>query len=173
MKKYMFVMSWMMLVLLWLAACTSAADEAVAETEAPVKWPDPTSPSPEFDQADVGLANPASVHCEEQGGRLEMRDDENGSHGVCVFDDGSECEEWAFWRGECGPASDEARVNVALEAGLAQAVKLEILELDPATESSEPYRLRLTIEDEFQLGDVVRSLNTATPRTPKTLCIPS
>jgi putative hemolysin len=173
MKKHTFVISWMMLVLLWLAACTSATDEAAAETDAPVKWPDPTSPHPEFDQADVGLANPASLHCEEQGGRLEMRDDEKGSHGVCVFEGGGECEEWAFWRGECGPASDEARVNVALEAGLAQAVKLEILELDPAAESAEPYRLRLTIEDESQLGDVVRSLNTATPRTPGMLCIPT
>jgi TolB protein len=53
----------------------------------------------------TGLANPASVYCEEQGYTLEMRTDENGAYGVCIFPDGSECEEWAFYRGECKPAS--------------------------------------------------------------------
>lgn len=53
---------------------------------------------------DAGLANPASVYCTEQGGRVEMRTDANGVQGVCVFDDGTECDEWAYWRGECGPA---------------------------------------------------------------------
>jgi putative hemolysin len=127
----------------------------------------------ESSQPDVGLANPASVYCEEQGGRLEMRSDADGTHGVCIFDNGGECEEWAYWRGECGPASDDARVNVALEANLARAVKLELLELDPAAESSQPYRLRLTIDDAVQLADIMRSLNTAIPRTPKTLCVPT
>lgn len=59
------------------------------------------SPTPGEDQ-DIGLANLASVHCEEQGGRVEIRSDAEGSQfGVCVFEDGSECEEWAFYRGEC------------------------------------------------------------------------
>jgi putative hemolysin len=53
---------------------------------------------------DVGLANPASAYCEEQGGTSEMREGEDGTTGYCVFDDGSECEEWAFFRGECEPA---------------------------------------------------------------------
>jgi putative hemolysin len=50
-----------------------------------------------------GLPNPASVYCEEQGGTLEIREDENGQYGVCLFDDGSECDEWAYYRGECAP----------------------------------------------------------------------
>lgn len=54
--------------------------------------------------SDVGLPNPASVYCEEQGYRVEMRtDDEGNQYGVCIFPDGSECDEWAFYRGECGP----------------------------------------------------------------------
>jgi putative hemolysin len=53
----------------------------------------------------VGLANPASVYCEDQGYTLEMRVDENGQYGVCIFPDGSECEEWAFYRGECSPGA--------------------------------------------------------------------
>jgi hypothetical protein len=51
-----------------------------------------------------GLPNPASVHCQENGGRLELRQDAAGGvAGVCVFADGSACDEWAFYRGECAP----------------------------------------------------------------------
>ena len=50
------------------------------------------------------LANPASVFCEEQGGNVDIREDETGGqYGVCMFEDGSECEEWKFFRGECEP----------------------------------------------------------------------
>ncbi|MGA1825129.1 MAG: protease inhibitor I42 family protein [bacterium] len=49
----------------------------------------------------IGLANPASVYCIENGGTLEFRNDEYGTYGVCVFSDGTECEEWDFFRGEC------------------------------------------------------------------------
>jgi putative hemolysin len=55
---------------------------------------------------DAEIANPASVYCGQYGGTLEIRTDETGGQmGVCVFADGSECEEWAYFRGECAPAS--------------------------------------------------------------------
>jgi len=55
----------------------------------------------------IGMANPASVHCEEEGGTLEMREDtDGGQFGMCIFEDGSECEEWAFFRGECVPSTE-------------------------------------------------------------------
>lgn len=51
----------------------------------------------------AGMPNPASVYCTEQGGKLEIRTDAGGEVGYCLFDDGSECEEWAFYRGDCAP----------------------------------------------------------------------
>jgi putative hemolysin len=52
----------------------------------------------------AGMPNPASVYCVESGGSLEIRTDAGGGqYGVCVFADGSECEEWAFFRRECQP----------------------------------------------------------------------
>lgn len=49
------------------------------------------------------LPNPASVNCTDRGGELEIRTGEDGGqYGVCKFGDGSECEEWALLRGECG-----------------------------------------------------------------------
>ena len=57
------------------------------------------------DDQQPGLANPASVYCEEQGGTVDIRTDESGSQtGYCVFSDGSEVEEWAYYRGEAEPA---------------------------------------------------------------------
>jgi putative hemolysin len=48
------------------------------------------------------LANPASVHCEEVGGTLDIRTGTDGGQvGYCIFPDKSECEEWALLRGEC------------------------------------------------------------------------
>jgi putative hemolysin len=50
------------------------------------------------------IPNPASVHCEEKGGVLELRTSESGTvDGVCIFPDGSECDEWQYFRGTCLP----------------------------------------------------------------------
>jgi len=54
----------------------------------------------------VNMPNPASVYCEEQGNTNEIRTADDGSQsGVCIFPDGSICDEWAYFRGECGPAA--------------------------------------------------------------------
>ncbi len=54
----------------------------------------------------TGMANPASVYCEQNGGKLDIRTEPDGSQGgVCVFPDGSECDEWAYFRGECKPGT--------------------------------------------------------------------
>ncbi|MDD5071388.1 MAG: DUF333 domain-containing protein [Patescibacteria group bacterium] len=55
------------------------------------------------DESGAQLANPASQYCLEQGGELEIRENADGQYGVCKFSDGSECEEWAFFRKECQP----------------------------------------------------------------------
>lgn len=79
---------------------------------------DPTS------QAD--MPNPASVYCEQNGGKLEFRQDASGGvAGVCVFPDGSECDEWAYFRGECGPREKTGTPPVSNEIPTA-------LSIDPA-----------------------------------------
>ncbi len=46
----------------------------------------------------IGMANPASVSCIDNGGRSEIRNTPTGQIGVCVFHDGRQCEEWALFR---------------------------------------------------------------------------
>jgi len=53
---------------------------------------------------EVSIPNPASDYCEEQGYKLEIVTAEDGSQsGLCIFPDGSSCDEWVYYRGECGP----------------------------------------------------------------------
>lgn len=47
----------------------------------------------------VGMANPASVYCVEQGGTSKIVEAADGSQsGVCTLPDGSEVDEWAYFR---------------------------------------------------------------------------
>ncbi|MEM0475496.1 MAG: DUF333 domain-containing protein [Candidatus Norongarragalinales archaeon] len=48
------------------------------------------------------FGNPASEKCEADGGTVRFKENENGTRGICVLPDGSECDEWQYFRGECG-----------------------------------------------------------------------
>jgi inhibitor of cysteine peptidase len=78
--------------MLILSACTTKTSQSVPATNTPER---------------AKIANPASEYCTQKGGKLETRQDASGgTAGVCVFPDGSQCDEWAFYRGECAPGSD-------------------------------------------------------------------
>jgi putative hemolysin len=77
------------IILMALTACTALK----------VQIPEPTA----TDIPQVNMPNPASVYCEQNGNTLEIRTADDGSqYGICVFPDGSTCDEWAYFRGECG-----------------------------------------------------------------------
>lgn len=46
----------------------------------------------------VGLANPASVFCIQQGGKLRMEKTQQGEHAMCILANGQAIEEWAYFR---------------------------------------------------------------------------
>lgn len=51
------------------------------------------------EQKPIGMANPASVFCEQQGGKSVIRKNKDGSeYGACVFPNGKEVEEWEYFR---------------------------------------------------------------------------
>jgi putative hemolysin len=53
----------------------------------------------------VNMSNPASVYCTQKGNKLDIRTAADGNQtGICVFPDGRTCDEWAYYRGECGLA---------------------------------------------------------------------
>jgi putative hemolysin len=84
------------IVLLALSAC-SASQIQVA--------PAPTATA----MPPVNMSNPASVYCKQNGNKLEIQTAADGSQsGICVFPDGSTCDEWAYYRGDCGPATQKS-----------------------------------------------------------------
>lgn len=59
------------------------------------------------------FSNPASNNCQEKGGTLDMRKYQDGrSYGVCIFSDGSECEEWKFLKGTCSLGDFNTNDNI-------------------------------------------------------------
>lgn len=94
----------LLLLVSLVAGCGAEATPAPEAIESPLA--EPTAPTGAF-ESPVGLPNPASQFCEEQGYTLEIREGAGGQIGVCVFPDGTECEEWAFYRGECAPGTPQ------------------------------------------------------------------
>jgi putative hemolysin len=77
------------IILTALTACTTPQTQAA---------PDSTATA----IPQVNMPNPASVYCERNGNKLDIRTATDGSQtGICVFPDGSTCDEWAYYRGEC------------------------------------------------------------------------
>src|SRR4030066_1650878 len=83
------------IILMALTACTSFGVQ--------------TSESAATEIPQANIPNPASVYCEQNGNKLEIQTAADGSQsGVCVFPDGSTCDEWAYFRGECGLAAQQS-----------------------------------------------------------------
>ncbi len=97
---------------LWDPVCAedgkTYSNECVAENikKVKIKYKGECKKETAGDQAtssSAGIANPASVYCTTLGYKLEIRTDSTGGQsGFCVFGDGQECEEWKFYRSECG-----------------------------------------------------------------------
>ncbi len=65
-------------------------------------------PLPTSQPAIIGMANPAAVFCQKNGGQNETRKDAAGNqYGVCVFADKTECIDWEYFRGECQPGDHQ------------------------------------------------------------------
>jgi putative hemolysin len=89
------IMKRMLAVFILMLALTACAAPQV-------RTPEPAA----TDIPPANMPNPASVYCEQHGNKLEIRTAADGSQsGMCIFPDGSACDEWAYFRGECGPAA--------------------------------------------------------------------
>lgn len=77
-------------------------------------------PNCEFAECPMAeLANPASVYCQANGGVSQVILDESGNQfGICKLTDGTLCDEWKYFRGECGSATqpNENKINSIKQA---------------------------------------------------------
>lgn len=76
------------------------------KTQAPLytaPTPQTSKPNKMPEEEVYGVPNPAPVYCRNLGYKDETRTDEKGSqYGICIFPDGTECDDWGFFRGKCG-----------------------------------------------------------------------
>ena len=108
------------LVMAVTAACAAGTEKA------------PSTPSPvdttTQQETPIGMPNPASVYCIEQGGKLETRSDADGNQsGLCIFPDGTKRNQWDFWRAN-HPEGDEPAVEPEGPVGLANPASVYCIE---------------------------------------------
>lgn len=98
---------------------------ALAACAAPqVQSPEPASTG----NPPENMPDPASVYCEQHGYKHEIQTAADGSQsGVCVFPDGSTCDEWAYFRGECIPRA-QASPTPAKTYEPAQQASVDVIE---------------------------------------------
>ena len=112
-KKVLLGILGIVLVILVVARVLSPEDNWICQNGEWVKHGNPSGPMPsgsckEGEQmasnkvpTEAAIPNPASKNCLDKGGKLEMREETAGTLGICKFTDGTECEEWKFYRNEC------------------------------------------------------------------------
>jgi uncharacterized protein len=90
-----------MIVSAAMVICVGLTTAACGSDETPS---DPTTPP--TGTGPVGLANPASEFCVEQGGSVEIADEADGQVGYCNLPDGTRIDEWEYYRAEHPDATD-------------------------------------------------------------------
>lgn len=87
----------------------------------------------------ANMANPAAVYCNEHNGKSVIRTAADGSQaGVCVFENGNECGEWAYFRGECTASSPAPGTEKAIQAFLASKYKKPLSEVKVTIQKETP-----------------------------------
>ena len=142
MNKFVFLT----LVLILLTGCV---------TPATLPTPDQTQigPAPALaDTPQTNMPNPASVYCEQQGYRVEIRTASDGSQsGYCIFPDASECDEWAYFRNECGPANQSTSPT-----GIPTAVPIDPADYDQSwwTYTHPVYNFTLMLPEDWVVEEI-------------------
>ena len=124
------------LVLTSLAACSSTPNK------------DTTVPK-------IGMANPASQYCVEQGGKLDIRNESNGQVGYCKLPNGQVVEEWELFRANQPKCLPEEAQKLVGQTGLSddqikQKTKSEIVRSiapnQPVTMDYRENRVTVTVD---------------------------
>lgn len=106
-------------------------------------------------QAKLGLANPASQYCVDQGGKLEIVKEANGEFGYCHLPNGEKVEEWALFRQSQAQCVAEEATKLVGQTGLTdeqikQTTKAQVIRRvgpnQPVTMDYRVDRVTVTIE---------------------------
>ncbi len=106
MKTKLLILPALLSIALFTTWCTNIISDSIIS--------DDTNSDINNTGAIVWLWNPASIHCEENSGTLELIFDNWESYGMCHFENWKVCEEREFYRKECSPNTEEEK-NLEME----------------------------------------------------------
>jgi putative hemolysin len=106
-KKYLLTIAAFSLIVTLGAGCNPFAKDKPEETDPVVAVEDRVADDTDYGDPqmaeDTALSNPATVYCLSRDGEFTMEKTLAGTtEGYCKLDDGTECEVWAMYKGECG-----------------------------------------------------------------------
>ena len=130
---------WLSLMMVGLAGCATQNSETTSSK--------------------VGMANPASQYCTQQGGKLELRNESEGQVGYCHLANGQVVEEWALFRVSQSNCSAEDAKRLIGQSKLSEAQikavsKAQIVRMvqpgQPVTMDYRVERVTVTIDPKTQ-----------------------
>jgi len=165
----------------------TTTERVMEKIELRIKQGDEALPSSEQDyEIKIGMPNPASEFCIKKGGKLEIRTNaDGGQFGICHLPDGTKCEEWAFFKGECGlgdqgtiksPIGDEAIPSTQgqTQREIKQELPTEVDQIRPRIEPTEPISLPSRTEPEPCIQVITYAVSGGICRTfPNPCVVPS
>lgn len=77
-----------------------------------------STPNKDVSLPKIGMHNPASQYCIEQGGQLEIRNEANGQVGYCKLPNGKVVEEWELFRANQPKCDAEEAQKLIGQSGL-------------------------------------------------------
>ncbi|MFH7807925.1 I78 family peptidase inhibitor [Acinetobacter sp. BSP-153] len=114
-----------------------------------------TAQKNDAEKPNIGMANPASTYCVEQGGKLEIRKEANGEVGYCHLPNGQVIEEWELFRtsqSKCVTEQATALIGQSnlTEAQIKQKTSAKIVRLvqpgQPVTMDYREERVTVTVD---------------------------
>ena len=114
----------------------------------------------------IGMANPASVYCIKMGGKSTIITKEDGSqYGMCVLADGTQCEEWAYYKGECTAKAAASTAIASTTSNVEQTEKtVPIFYTNQVqTQTSNVAAVRCAVDDSInkEINNLLTLLNQA------------
>lgn len=118
------------------------------------------------DHNQVGLANPASQYCIDQGGKLEIAKEANGEVGYCHLKNGQKIEEWALFH------QNQSQCDAESAAKLVGKVDLTDTQIKQATHATLIRRIKMgqPVTMDYRIERITLTVDPATKKVLQATC---
>lgn len=113
-KKYLLPV--LAILVLAGAGCTGKSQKSNTNDQTGTSTPVVQGTTDDSIAKDTALSNPATVYCLQEGGKFTMKKTLDGSTvGICELASNIQCEEWAFYKGDCPAGSKKDKTATSTQ----------------------------------------------------------